>query len=628
MKKFLLFSLVLLAGCQVPPEDPSDLMSDTWVATDAMGRQMPLQEAVGPVKEGRHFTGIFYITWHGAGNHNLPGPYTDVTKILAEDPSARLDAHHPLWKYGSYHWGEPEAGYFLSQDTWLMRRDLSMLQDAGIDVLILDVTNGVCYWDEWELLFTTMEKMRAEGNRTPQFTFWSYNNNPVKVVTQLYERYYKAEKYKDLWFQWDGKPLLLYNADPSVDATGNFEAQKSDYPAEIFDFFTLRNMWWGYYAWGGDHEHSEEPRYVGTEDNWSFGYSMDDERVKSMTPEELASKHLGKVEECAVTPAQHPLGMAGRPRGVGKSWTRETGEPPLNEYDLPEGDLTARGLYFQERWEDALAVDPPFIYLNDWNEWTAGKYNFGDTWFMGRENSPFAFVDQYNAEFNRTIQPMKGGYTDNYYMQMAQNIRRYKGVRPIPVNKGYKRIRVDGAFKDWDQVKVTYRDTRGDTAWRDADGYAGLHYTDTSGRNDIVEAKVALDRKGRVNFYVKTAAALTPAEGEDWMLLLIDADQDAATGWNGYDFVVNKVPGKLMTYGPEGWCPIADVDYAVWENQLELSIPAAVLGDRTGFDFKWADHGGALDDPMFLHGDAAPNRRFNYRFAWKKEGRPRFFILE
>ncbi len=45
--------------------------------------------------------------------------------------------------------------------------------------------------------------------------------------------------------------------------------------------------------------------------------------------------------------------------------------------------------------------------------------------WLGRKN-PFMFVDQYNAEFNRTIQPMKGGYTDNYYMQMAQNIRRYK----------------------------------------------------------------------------------------------------------------------------------------------------------------------------------------------------------
>ncbi len=616
---FISVLFLMLSCSRGPVSDPSDLMSDTWVATDALGRQMPSQEAVGPVKDGRHFTGIFYITWHGAGNHNLPGPYTDVTRILQEDPSARLDARHPLWKYGSYHWGEPEAGYFLSQDTWLMRRDLSMLQDAGIDVLILDVTNGVCYWDEWELLFQTMETMRKEGNRTPQFTFWSYNGNPVKVVTQLYERYYKTEKYKDLWFHWDGKPLLLYNADPSVDANGNYEAKQSDYPAEIFDFFTLRNMWWGYYAWGPEHEH-DKTRYVGTEDNWSFGLSMNDERVQKLPLEDLASKHQGQVEECAVTPAQHPLGMAGAPMGVGKSWTRATGEPPLNEYDLPEGNLEGLGLYFQERWDEALAVDPPFIYLNDWNEWTAGKYNFGDTWFLGRENSPFAFVDQYNAEFNRTIQPMKGGYTDNYYMQMAQNIRRYKGARPIPVNTGYRRIRIDGAFGDWDRVRVSYRDTRGDTAWRDADGYAGLHYTDTSGRNDIVEAKVAVDRKGNLNFCVTTAADITAPEGTDWMLLLVDADQDASTGWHGYDFVVNREPGKLMARSGEEWVPVADIRYAVFGNRMELSVPAAALGMEAGdgFDFKWADHCGPLEDPMFLQGDAAPNRRFNYRFAWKR----------
>ena len=72
----------LSCGAPQPWDDPSDLMSDTWVATDALGRQMPLQETAGPVKEGPHFTGIFYITWHGAGNHDLPGPYTDVTRIL------------------------------------------------------------------------------------------------------------------------------------------------------------------------------------------------------------------------------------------------------------------------------------------------------------------------------------------------------------------------------------------------------------------------------------------------------------------------------------------------------------------------------------------------------------------
>jgi len=35
------------------------------------------------------------------------------------------------------------------------------------------------------------------------------------------------------------------------------------------------------------------------------------------------------------------------------------------------------------------------------------------------ETIAFIFVDQYNAEFNRGSS-FEGGYTDNYYMQMAQ----------------------------------------------------------------------------------------------------------------------------------------------------------------------------------------------------------------
>ena len=76
-----------------------------------------------------------------------------------------------------------------------------------------------------------------------------------------------------------------------------------------------------------------------------------------------------------------------------------------------------------------------------------------------RRDSPYFFVDQYNAEFNRCLQPMKGGYTDNYYMQMAENIRRYKGVRPIPEVIGLHPIKIDGDFADWAGVEVEYRDT-------------------------------------------------------------------------------------------------------------------------------------------------------------------------
>ena len=639
-----------------------DLYENTWVATDALGRHMPSFEEVGPVKKDqRRVTGIFYITWHTQGLAKLEQPYrADVTKILNEDPSARLDANHKLWYTNSYHWGEPEMGYFLSQDEWVIRKDMSMLSDAGVDVLVMDVTNAVRYWDEWEVTFSTMEKMKAEGNKVPKFIFWAFNGTVITVVQDLYDRIYKESKFKDLWFYWDGKPLLLYNGTPTFDAnsSGNThpnphydpkaktdpghphyldpdytEEFYKDYTKEVKDFFTLRTMWWGYYEWGGK-------RFVGTEDNWSFGYSMADPKVKGMKPEELLSTHQGKREQAAVTPAQHPVTMTNKNMGVGKSWSRQSGQPKLNEQDMPEpayvpwlGKTVEHpedyGIYFQERWDEAIAAKPEFLYINDWNEWTAGKYQpdgGGTTPWLGRDN-PFFFVDQYNAEFNRGIHPAKGGYTDNYYMQMAQNIRKYKGVRPIPEQKGLHPVKIDGKFGDWEEITNEFRDTRGDIFHRDAIGYAGIHYTNNSGRNDMITSKVVVDKKN-ISFYAETSAALTPHTDNNWMLLLIDADNNPQTGWYGYDYLVNqKVKSEntttLMRYDGDSWKELADLPYRYDVNKLELAIPRDLLGlegTRFTFDFKWSDNPAELKDPISLctDGDTAPNRRFNYRMIWKK----------
>ena len=597
----------------------TDIMPDTWVATDALGRVMPTAEEAPLRTDKQRTVGIFYITWHDEGKHNLKAPYGgDVTRTLQEAPEARLDAYHPAWKEWSLHWGEPEAGYFLSQDRWLIRRDLSMLADAGVDVLILDVTNAVRYWDEWAVLLDEMAKMRALGNSVPQFCFWAFNGAVVSVVTDLYERIYKKEVARDFWFMWDGKPLLLYNAEPDHDANGSgYEAGR--YPQEVLEFFTLRNMWWGYYEWGGH-------RYVGTEDNWSFGYEMNDERVAGMTPKDLASRHKGRLEEMAVTPAQHPISI------TGKSWRRETKEPALNQWDMPDsayvpwlGRTVAHpegyGIYFQDRWDEALAVDPDFIYVNDWNEWTAGKYRSGlapgsetvpgPTTFLGRKN-PFYFVDQYNAEFNRTIQPMRGGYTDNYYMQLVQNIRRYKGVRPQQVARGRNAV-------------VSYHDTRGDVMHRDHNGYGGLHYTDSSGRNDIVECRVKVTRKYIV-FEAVTADALTPCTDRNWMLLYMDTHPAttaaAATARRGYalgfDFMVKN--GILYHSGDAKgqWQAVTSVERVIAGNSLTMTVPRKALGLKRGaftLDFKWADNPSDPDDIISISttGDTAPNRRFRFR---------------
>lgn len=644
-----------------------DLYPDTWVGTDALGRKMPTYKDVGPVKpayaeastgrkDHRRIVGIFYITWHRDKLYHMKSPYgADVTKVLKAHPEARLDGNDPAWQYRSYHWGEPENGYFLSKDKYVIRKDMSMLSDAGVDVLIMDVTNAVRYWDEWKVVFSVMEKMKKEGNKVPKFCFWAFNGPVVTVVQDLYDRIYKKEKYKDLWFYWDGKPLLLYNGNPTVDANGKgvknpnlhydsaavadknnphygdpYYTQKyyTDYTKEVKDFFTLRTMWWGYYKWAGK-------RFVGTEDNWSFGYDMGDKRVSALTPVQLASKHHGKIEEFAVTPGQHASSK------IGKSWTKENGEPPLNQYDLPDSayvpwlgktvkDPEGYGIYFQQRWNEALKADPQFLYLNDWSEWTAGKYApaKGKTFpFMGRKSNYF-FVDQYNSEFNRTIGPMKGGYTDNYYMQMAENIRRYKGVRPIPVLKDFHTLKIDGDFSDWKKIKTEYRDTKGDVFHRDYNGYGGLHYTNNSGRNDIITSKVAVDKRN-IYFYAETDSPLTSYKGENWMLLFIDADKNSATGWWGYDFLINKnindKTTSLMKYDSKEkkWKEVKRLNYSYEGNQLEIEVPLKSLNlsqDSFTFDFHWCDHPADLKNQISLciNGDSAPNRRFNYRCIWKK----------
>jgi hypothetical protein len=227
---------------------------------------------------------------------------------------------------------------------------------------------------------------------------------------------------------------------------------------------------------------------------------------------------------------------------------------------------------------------------------------------------------------------MKDDYTDNYYMQMAQNIRRYKGVRPIPQLKGLCKIKIDGQFVDWKKVVTEYRDTKGDTFHRNHKGYGGLNYTNESGRNDIVTSKVAVDNQN-ICFYAEISEKLTDPTGNNWMLLLVDADNNPETGWYGYDYLINKnvkdeKTSTLMRYDgthPENpWIEVADLKFRYAGNELELAVPRKLLGlsgNKFTFDFKWSDNAADLKDPVSLctNGDTAPNRRFNYRFIWKQK---------
>ena len=65
MKRILTLITALAMTATVNNAVAQDLMSDTWVATDALGRVMPTAEEAGlPKTDKQRTVGIFYVTWH------------------------------------------------------------------------------------------------------------------------------------------------------------------------------------------------------------------------------------------------------------------------------------------------------------------------------------------------------------------------------------------------------------------------------------------------------------------------------------------------------------------------------------------------------------------------------------
>jgi hypothetical protein len=138
-----------------------------------------------------------------------------------------------------------------------------------------------------------------------------------------------------------------------------------------------------------------------------------------------------------------------------------------------------------------------------------------------------------------------------------------------------------------------------------------------------VRSRVAYNEKD-IFFMVESSEALTARDGEQWMRLYIDVDRDAATGWNGYDLLVNRVSlgdGRVSVeaWGEAKWQSVAEGRAAVSREFIELAIPRRAVkaeAEVPAFDFKWTDGMPDSDDVLdwIDHGDAAPPGRFNYRF--------------
>ena len=551
-----------------------------WPATDALGRVLPMVEEAGPPRPNR-FAGIFYFLWEGQHDATDKQPFV-VTDILRQFPDALKNPGSPPWgPEGSPHyWGEPLFGFYLVSDPWVLRRHAHLLADAGVDTLIFDATNANSYHEVYLRLCEVFHQVRAEGARTPQIAFM-VNTDAAERAQEIYEDLYKPGLYRELWFRWKGKPLLI--CDPAK-AT-----------PELRSFFTLRRAHWPFtqvntpYAW---HWEAAYPQ--------PYGFT-DDEKVP---------------EQVNVSVAQNLRQSDGKVTNMSNGDAR--GRSFHNGSEDTSPDAIDHGYNFQEQWGRAFQLDPPFVMVTGWNEWIAGRF--------ARPGHDVVFVDQFSEEFSRDIEMMRGGHGDDYYYQLAANVRRFKGMPAFRKASSAKVIHMDSGFFQWRDVGPEYWDHIGETIPRDFDGVAKLHYTNRTGRNDFELMKVARDDQN-VYFYVRTRAPISSAKDRNWMMLLIDVDADRKTGWEGYDYVVNRtVPGKSMgvlekNNGGWNWTKAAEVSYRVAGNEMQLAIPRSALGLANGkadvsLDFKWVDNMQQPGDIMdfYVSGDVAPDGRFNFRY--------------
>ncbi len=606
----------------VNTEDEHIIHNTQWIATDGLGRVVSTNTTTGD-QDKEKIVAIFYWTWHGdfanqgqkAFNNQqnidtlIANGYAEKDYIASNFTNSTVTSFRKIGVYtntGGYHfWDEPVYGYYSANDEWVVRKQAELLAAADIDVVFFDNTNGTYTWmQSAKTVMKVFSEARAQGVDAPDVSFmlpFAANSDTVTQLKQLYKEIYQKDYCSDVWFELDGKPMLM--AHGSALNQGNAEER------EIYNYFTFRANVAGYTA------------VESSSNQWGW---------LSRYPQAYFHDADGNIEQMTVGVAVNhdyvnrviaPMSLG--TNVIGRTWT-------TRGIDTRE-NAVLYGACFAEQWENALTVDPEIVFVTAWNEWVAMRISHWSA-ASGYDN---CFVDQYNAEYSRDCEPSTGILKDHYYYQLADYVRQFKGAEPIEQASWEKLIDVNGGYGQWADVTPVYNDYFG-LPDRDALGYTDpatgkrLHYTNDTGRNDVYDAKVARDYEN-IYFMVRTVEDLTAYTDADWMNLYIDMGESDAN-WENYEFILNKqnpeneTTAILEKFTGDGYKTevVGKVTYAVKGNVLTVCIPKTMLGipaEQLDFEFgfKWTDNTGVTEDgdimKWYVNGEVAPVGRFNYCYT-------------
>lgn len=557
-----------LAGTGEVEEKQADF-NGSLSCTDALGR--PVVSSAG---ESEKLVGVFYFLWHAQHGSNR---IIDNSKILKENPGAILSEEAWLEAGGGFQqefhfWGEPLLGYYSADDEWVYRKHVQMLTDASVDFIVIDTTNAFTYSEPAKKLIDVWYEYYVQGWNVPKIAYYT-NSASGDTMNRIYDEIYNnaqlKEKYPridELWFRIDGKPMIVGNAED--------EALRDD----VKSYFRIKANQW-------PNEDKKKDGFPWMEFDRSLTYQSvyKNDGMKIMNVS--AAQHADTV--CFSKTAWY--GENDRTR----SW--HDGENDTSE------DAMLYGYNFAEQWEFAIKMNPDIIFVTGFNEWVAQRQTV-------EAEYPVAFVDCADENASRDVEPSAGVLGDNYYLQMVSYITKFKGVTGRVRKNQNVSIDIDGDFSQWNSEDITavYKDYKNDTADRNCRDFGSGFLTDTSGRNDFVNMKVAQDNEN-IYFYAETSENLTPSTDKNWMSLFVNEK-----------YVINRtspIDGKtdIEKITENGYQKIGEAQIRYEENRIMISVAKETVGYNDNLSFKWADNYDENNfSSFYTNGDSAPYGRMCY----------------
>ena len=272
----------------------------------------------------------------------------------------------------SFHfWSEPAQGYYRSTDINAAKKNMKMIAEAGVDYIIVDMTYA-----------------SANGGWAyPSDTWKNHIYNPcvtlLNAITELRAQGQKAP-YVVFWPNNDsmfaGIRTQLLNVSKWKDCfvywDGNPLILTWNYDGvKTYKGLTVKGM----------------NGLSGSKADYQWSY-LEVNNLNAYSP-----THMPVCVACQRNYMSNTSQAVGR--NGGKTWYNQ--------------------------WKNAFEKHPKLVTVTWWNEWAAQ---------LLQTDIGYQFTDNFNMEYSRDIEPMKGGHGSLYYDWLCSYVKAYKAHEPCPRN--------------------------------------------------------------------------------------------------------------------------------------------------------------------------------------------------